>query len=198
MTEESIFNLFDKKKYSEIISLAASLSDADKSSLSDYACFLVFFTYNQSNEHQKAAQWAGMLVTRRELSLNKDVFFNFLSLSAVSFFENGSLVRAVQMLELSLKLRTDKQNQRFLTILQDKFFRKTAEKIHWIGAVFILFKIAMDFMAYNSLLMLLATSFFLLHVMAYVAIPALLSRIYWSILGLYLRTNQHVVKKEAV
>lgn len=198
MNEAKIASLFDKKRNDEIMSLAANLKKEDILDMTDYSCFLIFFTFHEAAKHREAASWASILLERRELNLEIDVFFNFLSLSAVTFLENGRLVQSIQMLELSLKLKSDKKNKELLAILQDKFFRKTADKVHWIGAIFVLFKVAMNFIDYNSLLISLASSLVLLHVMAFVAFPAVLSKLYHSLLSLYLRAKSNVVMKQTV
>jgi len=185
ITEAHISDLFDKRKFAAVIELISKLNAAELTKLTDYSCFLVFIIYHETQNHQEAAQWADKLISRKHLNLTPDVLFNFLSLAAVSFLETGHLVRSMHVLKLSLTLRPDKKNQELLEILKDKFFRRTAEKVHWVGAAFILLKLMMDYLEYYAFWRLLLTTFFLLHVMIYVSVPHVLTKAYWEILCLY-------------
>lgn len=98
----------------------------------------------------------------------------------------------MHVLKLSLTLRPDKKNQELLEILKDKFFRRTAEKVHWVGAAFILLKFMMDYLEYYAFWRLLLTAFFLLHVMIYVSSPRGLTKAYWEILSLYFQIRSLV------
>lgn len=184
-TETQILDLFDEGRNSEIIEFAGSLRNDEWAVLSDYSCFIFFFSFYENADFQEAAKWARRLIARKELNLKPDVFFNFLSLSAVTFLETGHLVRSMHVLKLSLTLRPYKKNQELLEILKDKFFRRTAEKVHWVGAAFILLKLMMDYLEYYAFWRLLLTAFFLLHVMIYVSNPTILRNIYWKLLNFY-------------